>query len=142
MSLSDQLLRLSEQAKQLETSAAAARAKDETKITQRKAQLSEQIDTKRSALHARATAAAGSAEAAVSKEQTKVSDAFEALRAKNSARRAKWSAERAEHRADVAEADALDDIDFAVYAIEEAEYSILDAVDQRGEADEKVAAAQ
>jgi hypothetical protein len=141
MALSDQLLRLSEQAKQLEASAAAAWAKDESKIKQRKAELGERIVTKHPSLRADA-ATAGSAAAESPGEQRKATDSFEALRAKNSSRRAKWSAKLAQHLADVAEEDALDDIDFAIYAIGEAEYSILDAVDQRGEADELAAAAQ
>lgn len=61
------------------------------------------------------------------------------IRGKADAEKAKHDASHAEHRAERAEADALESIDFAYLALEEAEYEILDAALARAEADELAA---
>ena len=113
MSLSDQLLKLSNQAKQLEASAAAAKDKNEQKIKARKAQLHDSLASSRNEMKSLADEADDKAAAAVTEQKKKISESFADLRTKSAAQRARWSAKRAEHEADIAEDDALDDIDFA-----------------------------
>lgn len=140
MALSDQLLRLSDQAKHLEASASAVKAKDKEKITQRKAALHTSIESARVELGNEMIADGDQAAADWAADKKEISDGFQSLRDKRADRHAKWSAKRAERSADDAEDEALDDIDFAIYAIEEAEYALLDAVDARADADAKAAA--
>jgi vacuolar-type H+-ATPase subunit I/STV1 len=61
------------------------------------------------------------------------------IRGKADAEKAKHDASHAERRAERAEADALEAIDFAYLALEEAEYEVLDAALARAEADELAA---
>ena len=49
-------------------------------------------------------------------------------------------AKRADHHAEVAEYDAVDAVDFAWWAVEQAELAVLDAADARAWADERTAA--
>jgi hypothetical protein len=85
MVFSDQLLTLSNQAKELEASAEAVQQKNEAKIARRRAEL----------------------RAAIEAYATKVGE---------------------ERAASSADDDGLDDIDFAIYSIKQAEYTILDAI--------------
>jgi hypothetical protein len=55
-------------------------------------------------------------------------------------KRDELDAKRAEHHAEVAEGDALDAVDFAWWAVEQAELAVLDAADARTWADERAAA--
>ena len=87
MAFSDQLLTLSNQAKELEASAAAVQQRNEANIARRKAEL----------------------HAAIEAHTTKLGE--ERVTAGSSA-----------------ENDELDDIDFAIYSIKQAEYTILDAL--------------
>ena len=57
------------------------------------------------------------------------------IRQKADAEKTKHDAARAERRAGWAEADALESIDFAYLALEEAEYEVLEAALARAEAD-------
>ena len=142
MALSDQLLKLSEQAKNLEASAEAIKDKNDAMITKRKTELKSSIDAQRMMLKDHVADANDKVEAQWDSQKKDISDSFQSLRQKAEARQAKWSAQRAENAAETAESDAMDEIDFATYAIEEAEYAILDAVDARNEADAKAAAAE
>ena len=62
------------------------------------------------------------------------------IRRKADADKAKHDVKRAQHRADRAEGDALAAVAFAMLAVEEAEYEVLDAILSRAEADEMAAA--
>jgi hypothetical protein len=137
MTLSDQLLALSAQAKHLEASAEAVKERDLAKIGQRKAELQASVTAARADLHADLSAASEDVNAEWAADRAAIATSFDTLGQKRAARHTAWSAKRADRAADSAEADALDDIEFALYAIEEAEYSILDAVDARTTADDK-----
>ncbi|WP_426515591.1 hypothetical protein ACPPVQ_13365 [Diaminobutyricibacter sp. McL0618] len=139
MALSDELLKLSNQSRELEASIEATKERNDEKLKARKAQLDAQLTDARTKLGAKVNAAGDETAAEWADAQKSVSDAFASLRADSTARHAKWSAKRAGRAADDAEADALDSIDFAIYAIQEAEYAVLDAAIARDEADEKAA---
>ena len=137
MALSDQLLKLSDQAKKLEASAQAIKDKNDGAIAKRKTELKSSIDAQRMTMKDHVADANDKVEAQWDSQKKDISDSFESLRMKAEARHSRWSAQRAENAAESAEDDALDEIDFATYSIEEAEYAILDAVDARAEADAK-----
>lgn len=137
MALSDQLQKLADQQKELEASAKALRDKDSARVQQRRAELSGTIKSTQSDINEMAAVAKADVDADVAAEKVKVSSAFDSLREKRAARHPKWAANRAERKAEYAEDDAVDEISFAIYAIQEAEYSILDAADARIAADEK-----
>jgi hypothetical protein len=73
--------------------------------------------------------------------QKSVSDGFAEMKADMEARQAGRKAKRADRAADQAEYDAADAIDWAVYALEEAEYYVLAAAQARADADAAAAAA-
>ncbi|MCU1403604.1 MAG: hypothetical protein JWM70_1928 [Microbacteriaceae bacterium] len=137
MALSNQLLKLSNQSRELEQSIQATKDRNDSKLSARKAELEAQLAAGRTKLSDKINAAADEDAADWADARKSVSDAFESLRSDSSARHARWSAKRAGRVADDAEADALDSIDFAIYAIQEAEYAVLDAAIARDEADEK-----
>jgi hypothetical protein len=62
------------------------------------------------------------------------------MRRKAAADLAGFDVRRAEHRAKWAEEDALAAVEFAILAVEEAEYEVLDALLARAEADDLAAA--
>ena len=68
--------------------------------------------------------------------QDTVSATFESLHAKAATHRASLKEEHAENVAEDSEWDAEAAVDFAVYAIQEAEYAILQAAGDRENADE------
>jgi hypothetical protein len=140
MALSDQLLKLSAQAEQLETSAAAVKAKDVAAIKKGKSDLEASIHAARIELGNEMEAANEQADSDWTAEKVDIAESFDALKQKRKVRHARWAAGRAGRAADAAEEDALDDIDFAIYTIEEAEYAILDAVNARSLADSKAEA--
>ncbi len=139
MALSDQLLTLSNQAKELEASAEALKDKNDERIDERKAQLRSSLDAARVKLGDQLATAGDQASSDWIDLQTSVSNTFAKIRSDAASRHAQFSAKRAERSAEAAEDDALDAVDFAIYAIQEAEYSILDAVASREEADAKAA---
>lgn len=87
MAFSDQLLTLSNRAKELHASAEAVQQRNEAQVARRKAELYATIEAHTTKFREERVAAGGSAED-----------------------------------------DELDDIDFAIYSITQAEYSILDAI--------------
>ena len=62
------------------------------------------------------------------------------MRRKAAADKAGFDHRRAEHRAKLVEEDALAAVEFAILAVEEAEYEVLDALLARAEADDLAAA--
>ena len=68
--------------------------------------------------------------------QKNVSDAFNSIHARAAARRAARKAKHAENVAEDSEWDAEDAVDFAIYAVQEAEYALLQAATDRETADQ------
>ncbi|MBT2501027.1 hypothetical protein [Curtobacterium sp. ISL-83] len=135
MALSDQLLELSARAQQLEASAAAVKERDQAAIAKRKADLEASARATRAALHTDFVEAADAAETGWADQQAAITTSLDTLRQRRAERHAARVVKRADHAADLAEADALDDVTFAIDAITAAEYSVLDAVDARAAAD-------
>jgi hypothetical protein len=134
MALSDQLSKLSQQAKSLEDAVSSFNADTHEKMAERRDAAKKSLDETRARADAKASAGAAAASASWARFQQSVSSDFDHLHDEIAEKRAKHAAERADHRADSAESDAEDAIDFAVYALQEAEYAVLDAAYYRDEA--------
>ena len=132
MALSDQLTKLATQAKSLEDSAGQLHAQNQAKVQSRLADLRVSLDDAEVQLEAEGReVSAGWAEL-----QKSVKDGFASVKQDADARRTARKVKRADHAADNAELDAEDAIDFAVYALQEAEYYVLTAAQARAEATE------
>jgi hypothetical protein len=129
--LSVQLAELSDRAAKVEDVVSAAQGRDRQRLEAQRAALQTAIDTGKS----RAAEARTSAESWWDQSRGSADNWFAGVRAKAEQRRDDWDRKQAEHRADEAEADAVDAIDFAIYALNEAEYAVIDATLARTDAD-------
>lgn len=135
MALSDELTKLTDRAKEAEDRAAAARGKTE-------ADLEQEIATVRAAAEAQAQKLRQAADESKGKLSVWWNDLQRSwnahiakIREDVDAKRGEHDLQRAEHRADEAERDAAFAVDFALAAIEEADYAVLDATLARQKAD-------
>ena len=135
MALSDLILRLGSQAKDLEDSASALRTDNDAKLKARASELHESLSKVKVALGQKLESDSDAAGNRLTELQRTIGDGFEALRAEAAARTAD-PAVKADTSAQLAQFDAEDAIDFAVYALQEAEYYVLAAVAARGGADD------
>lgn len=135
MALSDFILRLGSQAKDLEDSASALHTDNDAKLKARASELNESLSKIKSALGQKLDADSDVAANRWAGLQRTVSDGFEALRTEAAARPAN-PAVPADTTAGRAKIDAEDAIDFAIHALQEAEYYLLAAVAARGETDD------
>ncbi|MEJ1231329.1 MAG: hypothetical protein WDM88_12915 [Galbitalea sp.] len=136
MALSDSLNQLAAQAKSVETSAAAVEAEDGTAVTARLESLEASIESAKNAFGDELVAAGGPGRSRLGREQEERLRCVRvaAQEGRRPARAAPGAAGRA--RGDFAAADAADAVDFAIYAIQEAEYAVLQAAVARKDADE------
>lgn len=136
MALSDQLAKLSAQAKSLEDAAAAVSSKNRAWLAQREAEVRAALDETQSATKAAVQETKDDVAAGWHDLQQSVSDGVASIKNKADKRRTEHKAKRADRAADNAEIDAEDAIAFAVYSLEEAEYYVLAAAQARIDADE------
>ncbi|MFF1878987.1 hypothetical protein [Leifsonia sp. NPDC058230] len=131
MALSDLILQLGTQAKDLEESASALHADNDAKLKARASELHESLSKIKGTLGQRLEADSDATADRLAGLQRTVSDGFEALRAEAAARTTD-PAEQAGATAGQAELDAANAIDFAVHALQEAEYYLLASAAARG----------
>ena len=136
MALSDQLAKLSVQAKSLEDSTRAAEQRDKERLAQREGEVKAKLDKVHAEVIADAQADADDVARGWQKMKRSVSDDFAALRESAGVRHAQHQAKHADRTADRAEADAEDAIEFAIFSLEQAEYYVLAAAQARIDADE------
>jgi hypothetical protein len=129
--LSVQLAELSDRAAKVEDVVSAAQGRDRQRLEAQRAALQTAIEISKS----RAAEARTSAESWWDQSRSSADSWFAGVRAKAEQRRDDWDRKQAEHRADEAESDASDAIDFAIYALNEAEYAVIDATLARTDAD-------
>jgi hypothetical protein len=136
MALSDDLTKLAARAKDAEDHAAAAK-------TKAKADLEADVENARAVAQAEADRLGESADANRDRisawwhdVQRSWSQHLAAVKENIADRKAEHDLDRANQRADIAEDDAAFAIQYAVAAIEEAEYAVLDASLARMQADE------
>jgi hypothetical protein len=123
--LSEQLSDLSVRAKKTEDFVASAQQKDVAKIESEKTALAERAGAKREQATSKWTDARSALDAR-----------FATIKANAEERRFEKDVKKAEHRADQAEEDAADAIDFALYVLDQTEYTIADAVIARTDAED------
>jgi hypothetical protein len=123
--LSEQLSDLSVRAKKTEDFVASAQQKDVAKIESEKTALAERAAAKREQTSSKWTDARSALDAR-----------FATIKANADERRFEKDVKKAEHRADQAEQDAADAIDFALYVLDQTEYTIADAVIARTDAED------
>ncbi|CAN5243382.1 hypothetical protein BH09ACT8_BH09ACT8_22960 [soil metagenome] len=136
MALSDQLSKLSVRAKSLEDSAVALQDKNKAWVERREAELRASLDNTRSDVAAAASAESDDVHSGWAKLQQSVSEGFTSMKKSSDINRAEFRAKRADREADDAELDAEDAIEFAVYALQEAEYYVVAAADARLKSDD------
>jgi hypothetical protein len=132
MALSDLILQLGSQAKDLEDSASALRGDNDAKLKARASELHESLSKIKVAVGQKLDSDSDAAATRWAGLQRTVSDGFEALRSEAAARTVDPAAQ-ADTVAGRAQLDAQDAIDFAVHALQEAEYYLLAAVAARGD---------
>ena len=136
MALSDQLAKLSQRAKEAEEHAAAARDKTKADVENDREMARATAQAQADRLHESADANRARISAWWHDVQRSWSQHVAAVKEDLTDRRAEHDVDRANKRAENAEGDAAFAIDYAVAAIDEAEYAVLDASLARMEADE------
>ena len=136
MALSDQLAKLSQRAKEAEEHAAAARDKTKADVENDREMARATAQAQADRLHESADANRARISAWWHDVQRSWSQHVAAVKEDLTDRRAEHDVDRANKRAENAEGDAAFAIDYAVAAIDEAEYAVLDASLARMEANE------
>ena len=140
MALSEQLTELAARVNKLEEAAAAAKAKNRAQLEQDRVA----VDARMQAQTQKIQSSFGEQQADARAWWTETTKRFEQRRAELRTKMEQFKAERkldrAQHYADDAEAYAADMIWWAGYAVDAAEYAVIDAAIARKEAEELVTA--
>lgn len=139
---SEQFAVLGQKVDQAQQSLKAAAAEDKQQLSARVDVARKSADEQAAKLRASAQEQSDEAKGKVSELQQKWSEHIADVRQRVHDRKAKRGARMADHDAEWAERYALDAIDVAVAAIEEAEYAVLDAALARQDADALAGATQ
>jgi hypothetical protein len=135
MAVSDDLMRLSQRAKEAEDRVAAARSQERDQLEQDVEHARQNTQTMAEKIHGESAAAAGRAESWGDDIKRSWNQHLAQVRERIDARKASHDAKVAERNAQDADDYAVFAIDFAYSAIDEAEYAVLDAVLARADAD-------
>jgi hypothetical protein len=133
--LSESLAELSARAKAAEDAAAAARKEGREKLDARVADLRSSAERRQEQLEQAATEVKESAKSRWNELRSAVKAHNERVASDLDALKQASDEKRAQRRAEWAEQDATAAIDYAVFAIEQAEYAVLGAIIARDEAD-------
>lgn len=137
MVLSDELFKLAARTRSLEASARAVRDRDSAGIQEQIDSVSAELASARFELGDEMHETFDQADAAWAGAQRSMKGAFKDLHDKADVRRRNRGVHGTERLAEEAEADAADAIDFALEALREAEFAVLDAVAARGDGNGK-----
>jgi hypothetical protein len=133
--VSESLAKLSQRAKEAEDHAATARNETREQLEARAAAARATAQRRREELKARGAKMQDDLASAWASLLARAQEQFETIRAKLEEKRDDHDAKAAERRAERAEANAADAIDFASWAVDEAEAEALEAVEARKIAD-------
>jgi len=136
MTASDQLYKLAARTQELEDRAAAMKNKAKGDLEQDVKQARESAQARADGLSKSAAASQGKISSRWDNTQRAWNDHVNHIRADIDEKRAAHDLKMAQRVADGAEADADFAVDYAIAAIEEAEYAVLDATLARMQADE------
>jgi RNA polymerase-binding transcription factor DksA len=140
MALSDQLTDLAGKTKQLEDTAAAAKAQNRAKLEKERDKLHSDMQSEAKKLQAGADKSKADAQTWWADMAARAEQQRKDLHAKIEERKSERKVDRAMHQADDAESYAASMIQAASYCIDAAEYAVADAVIARGQADDLVMA--
>jgi predicted mannosyl-3-phosphoglycerate phosphatase (HAD superfamily) len=129
--LSVQLAELSDRAAKVEDVVSAAQVRDRQRLEAQRTALHSAMEKGKS----RAAEAHEASQSWWAQSRDSADAWFAGVRAKAEQRKDDVDRKKAGHRADEAEFDAVDAIDFAMYALDEAESAIIDATLARADAD-------
>lgn len=135
MALSDALARLSAETLKLEESVDALRKDRQAEAQRRAKELRGEIDESREALRTKLDSASNTVETQWNRLQSDLAESVQRGHENAAARRARRKADRAADDAYWAEIEAEDALDYATYALQEAERAILDAAAAQEAAD-------
>jgi hypothetical protein len=135
MAVSDDLLRLSQRAKEAEDRVAAAKSQERDQLKQDVEHARQNTQTMAEKIHGESAAAAGRAQSWGDDIKRSWNQHLAQVRERIDARKASHDAKVAERNAQDSDDYAVFAIDFAYSAIDEAEYAVLDAVLARADAD-------
>jgi hypothetical protein len=133
---SELLADLSQKAKQAEAYAAEVRTRNRAKLEARRNEIEESLEESGPELDIAQTGAAANWQQVRNNLRAGFQEKKASIKAEIDAQKAARDAKRATKRADQAEAEADVAVKIAVDAFEQAEYTVLDAVIARAEADE------
>jgi hypothetical protein len=139
--LSEQLQDLSQRAKKIEDSAAAARQKNQAELQRRHDQLKSDIESTGKKLETSAAEAKENVRSGWADIKLRIDERLAIAHAKSQERKTERDLNRAESRAKAAEDDAADAIALAVYVLDQAEFAVVNAALDRAVADSLRAAA-
>jgi hypothetical protein len=134
--LSDQLTDLAARAKSTEDVLAAAQERNRVRLESQRDSLKASIAAGNAEAQQRAAADEAKTQQWWNDIRSSVDAQFATMRAEADERRAEKDIKKAERHAEQAEQDAADAIDWALYFLDQAEYSAIDAVLARADADD------
>ena len=141
MNVSDQVDALQERAAELKSSFEQARRESREQVKARINETRADIAARQGATNKKAQQAAGRAQSGWKAMQADAAAKMQALQDRIDRKREQNDAKMAEQDAEFAEVNASDALDYAAWAVEQAELAVLDAVDARASADAQAAAA-
>ncbi len=134
--LSDQLTDLAARAKSTEDVLAAAQERNRARLESQRDELKASIAAGNAEAQQRAAADEAKTQQWWNDVRSSVDAQFATMRAEADERRTEKGIEKAERHAEQAEQDAADAIDWALFVLDQAEYSVIDAVIARADADD------
>lgn len=134
--LSDQLTDLAARAKSTEDVLAAAQERNRARLESQRDELKASIAAGNAEAQQRAAADEAKTQQWWNDIRSSVDAQFATMRAEADERRTEKGIKKAERHAEQAEQDAADAIDWALYFLDQAEYSAIDAVLARADADD------
>jgi hypothetical protein len=135
MAAAEKFTELKRQVEAAESNVRAAGSRDEAELRAKVDEARKDADGRAARLNANVAQAADRGDRRWAEAQSDWDDHVRRIRASVDERKDERDAKRAERNAESAEADALDAIDYAAAAIEEAEYAVLTAALARVNAD-------
>jgi hypothetical protein len=140
MNVSDQVDALQNRAAELKSSFDQARQETNEQVKTRIHQAKADIAARQTAVREKAERAAGRTQGQWKSMQADAAAKMQDLQDRIARKRDQHDIKRAEEDAEAAEQDAADALDYATWAVDQAELAVLDAVDARTWADARAAA--
>ena len=142
MTISDQIDALQKKAADLKSSFDKSRKETNEQVKERLGHAKADIDARQSAVKDKAEKGAARTESQWKSMKADAAAKVQAMHDRVDRKRDEHDVRKAAKDADAAEQDAADALDYASWAVDQAQLAVLDAVDARTWADERAAASQ